>query len=128
MINLFRKKEKEPENITELLKQFKELKEQIQNTSERVKSVEEKSKWTLQKIGIVRFNPFRDMGGNQSFSLAILDGNNTGVVITSLYAKEGNRFYAKGIKNGQSEHPLSQEEKKAIENAISSQGSQSINR
>ncbi|MCD6147857.1 DUF4446 family protein [bacterium] len=128
MINFFKKKEKEPENITELLKQFKELKEQIQNTSKRIKSLEEKNKWMLQKIGIVRFNPFRDMGGNQSFSLAILDGNNTGVVITSLYTKEGNRFYAKGIKKGQSEYPLSQEEKKAIENAINSQGSQSINR
>ncbi|RLC60974.1 MAG: hypothetical protein DRI01_09265 [Chloroflexi bacterium] len=126
MINFFKKKEKEPENITELLKQFKELKEQVKDISERIKSIEEKSKWMLQKIGIVRFNPFRDMGGNQSFSLAILDGNNTGVVITSLYTKEGNRFYAKAIKEGQSEYPLSQEEKKAIENAINSQGSQSI--
>jgi len=62
------------------------------------------------------------VGGDQSFSLALLDKRNSGVVITSLYAREGNRVYGKPIKEGTSEYPLSEEEKKAIEEAKKTNG------
>jgi len=69
----------------------------------------------LHKMGIVRFNPFRDIGGDQSFSVALLDGNNNGVVISSLYSRDGVRVYAKQLKDGTCEHyQLTEEEKHAI--------------
>ncbi len=74
----------------------------------------------LHKIGMIRFNPFRDIGGDQSFSIALLDGENDGLVISSIYSRDGVRVYTKAIQNNLSEkHPLTEEEKKAIEIASS---------
>lgn len=73
----------------------------------------------IQKIGLVRFNPFKDTGGDQSFILSLVDGNGTGVIISGLYARSGTRWYAKKIVKGKStEHELSDEEKKAIKEVI----------
>jgi len=69
---------------------------------------------TIQGVGVVRFNPFPGVGGNQSFSLAILDGNKDGAIITSYYSREGSSVYAKEIKKGKSDHSLLKEELKAI--------------
>mgnify|MGYP001558103620 CR=1 FL=1 len=72
----------------------------------------------IQKIGLVRFNPFKDTGGDQSFILSLVDGNDTGVIISGLYARSGTRWYAKKIVKGKSvEHELSDEEKKALKEA-----------
>lgn len=69
----------------------------------------------LQHLVLKRFNPFGDTGGDQSFILAMLDGNNDGVVITSLHSRENTRFYVKSVKGGVGiEHPLSTEEQKLI--------------
>jgi len=69
----------------------------------------------LQHLKLSRFNPFSDTGGDQSFILALLDGNQDGVVITSLHSRENTRFYVKSVKGGQGlEHPLSKEEQKVI--------------
>lgn len=73
----------------------------------------------LHKVGMIRFNPFKDVGGDQSFSLALLNGKNNGLTITSLFTREGTRIYSKSIINGETEkHPLTEEEKKAIKMAI----------
>ncbi len=69
----------------------------------------------LQNLTLKRFNPFGDTGGDQSFILAILDGNKDGVVITSLHSRENTRFYVKSVKGGVGiDHPLSDEETKII--------------
>jgi hypothetical protein len=69
----------------------------------------------VQKVGILRFNPFKDTGGDQSFVLAILDGKDTGVVLTSLHNRGNTRWYAKNILEGKGvDHELSTEEQKAI--------------
>lgn len=74
----------------------------------------------LHKMGIVRFNPFRDIGGDQSFSVALLDGDNNGVVLSSLYSRDGVRIYAKQLKNSISDnYQLTEEEKHAIDLASS---------
>ena len=116
MLNFFKAK-KEPQNLEEILSQFQELKENFGKVLKKVDDLKKESKLNVQKIGLVRFNPFKEIGGNQSFSLALLDGNDNGVVITSLYTREGNRLYGKPIKNGTSEHLLMEEEKEAIEQA-----------
>ncbi|MDD3887854.1 MAG: DUF4446 family protein [Patescibacteria group bacterium] len=72
---------------------------------------------SLTKVGIVRFNPFNDTGGDQSFALALLDANDNGVIISSLHSRAGTRMFAKPIKGGKSEYNLSDEEKQAIEKA-----------
>jgi len=115
MFNFFKKQKKEPENLKEILAQFRELKENFERISEELENLKKESKFNVQKIGIVRFNPFKEIGGNQSFSIALLDGNDNGIVITNLYTREGNRVYGKPIKDGKSEYLLSEEEKKAID-------------
>lgn len=73
--------------------------------------------FSAQKVGIVRFNTFGDNGGNLSFSLAVLDADNSGFVLTSMFGREQNRIYAKPIHKGVSEFTLTEEEHKSIENA-----------
>ena len=113
----FLKKKKEPKNIKELLSQFKDLKESFKKISKKLEELKKNSKFSIQGMGIVRFNPFKESGGNQSFSIALLNGNKDGMVITSLYGREGNRVFAKPIKKGKSEYLLTEEEKEAIEQA-----------
>lgn len=73
----------------------------------------------IQKIGILRFNPFADTGGEQSFILAILDGTDTGAVLTSLHSRGITRWYIKSVKEGKGiDYDLSEEELKAIKCAV----------
>jgi hypothetical protein len=110
----FFKKKKEPENLEEILEEFNQLKKEFEKVLKKFEELKEREKFNIQKVGIVRFNPFEEVGGNQSFSIALLDGKDNGVVITSLYLKEGNRVFAKPIKEGKSEFNLSKEEISAI--------------
>lgn len=81
-------------------------------------TIEKEGKLHIQKIGLLRFNPFKDTGGDQSFILALVDGNNTGVVISGLYSRSGTRWYAKKVKSGKGmEHELSEDEQKALSQA-----------
>ncbi|MBI2355975.1 MAG: DUF4446 family protein [Candidatus Doudnabacteria bacterium] len=68
----------------------------------------------IKKIGFIRFNPFEDDGGNMSFSLALLNEHDNGVVISSLHSRTGTRIYAKAVKRGRSESKLTSEEQQAI--------------
>ena len=97
-----------------------ELVKRLKEAFSKIKKLENISEKTIQKTGVVRFNPFNDLGGNQSFVIALLDNENSGFVISSLFVKEGNRVYAKAIRNGKSDHLLFDEEKEAIERAIRS--------
>jgi len=90
----------------------------------RVKKILERldsqSKRSIQKIGFLRFNPFGDTGGDQSFAVAFLDLLGNGVVVSSLHGREGTRVYAKAVQDGKSEYSLTDEEQAAIKKAISS--------
>jgi Protein of unknown function (DUF4446) len=73
------------------------------------------------KINLTRFNPFGELGGDQSFILCLLDNVNSGVIITSLHNRDSTRVYAKAIKNGESDNlALSKEETKALIKTINS--------
>jgi len=69
---------------------------------------------TVQGVGVIRYNPFPEMGGNMSFSLALLDGRANGVVISVLNDRNGSRVYGKPVEQGTSVHPLSDEEQQAL--------------
>lgn len=70
-----------------------------------------------QKVSIVRFNPFGDTGGDQSFALAVLDGHDSGYILTSMHGRTGTRVYVKPIDFGKSKHQLSAEEERALKQA-----------
>ncbi len=69
---------------------------------------------SIQGVGVVRYNPFAQMGSNMSFSLALLDGRANGVVVSVLNNREGSRVYGKAVERGTSSHPLSDEERQAL--------------
>jgi hypothetical protein len=76
---------------------------------------------SFQRIALVRFNPFEDTGGNQSFALALVDANGDGLVLSSLHSRTGTRVYAKSLVGGRSEAALSEEETQAVRDAMSGQ-------
>lgn len=73
---------------------------------------------TIQKVGVVRYNPFSDTGGDQSFAIALLDSEGSGVVISSLHSRTDTRVFAKPVQSGRSRYPLSDEEQDAIRKAL----------
>jgi len=92
-------------------------KSEIEDLKKNISRIENNDLMHIQKMGLVRFNPFDETGGDHSFSIALLDGNSTGFVITGLHTRERTRMYVKSIKNGKSEYELSQEEQKALKKA-----------
>jgi uncharacterized protein DUF4446 len=73
---------------------------------------------SIQRVGLVRYNPFEDTGGNQSFALALTDAKGDGFVISSLHTRTGTRVYAKAISDGRSDGALSDEEREALRLAL----------
>ncbi len=84
----------------------------------RTAALETAQRRTFQRVGLVRYNPFEETGGNQSFALALLDAAGDGWVLSSLHARSGTRVYAKGITRGRSDAGLSDEETAAIKQAM----------
>jgi hypothetical protein len=80
--------------------------------------LEERSRGSLQHIGMVRFNPFEDTGSDQSFAIALLDDRRDGMVLSSLHGRANTRLFAKPVENGESKHALSTEEAQAIRIAV----------
>lgn len=110
-------------NLEELIgshsKSIKILDKDIQELYNISNQINNLSFRSLHKIGFLRFNPFKDVGGDQSFAVALLNGKNNGIMISSLYTREGTRVYAKSIVGGKAEkYPLTEEEEKAIKIAI----------
>ena len=99
-------------------KKDEKLEEKIKEAIGKITNLETASLCAFQKLGVVRFNPFNNLGGNQSFVIALLDNKNTGFLISSLFVKDGNRVYAKLINQGKSDYPLSKEEIEALSRAI----------
>jgi len=71
----------------------------------------------MQQIGFLRFNPFRDAGGDQSFAVAVTDQEGNGVVISSLHSRDVTRVYGKPLAGWESPYPLTEEEQQAIKKA-----------
>lgn len=80
--------------------------------------IEQRTRRSLQHIGLVRFNPFDDTGSDQSFAIALLDDQRDGIVISSLHGRANTRLYAKPVAAGASPHNLSDEESQAIKVAV----------
>lgn len=94
--------------------QARQAGDQAQVAEQTVRHLEKASRFNLQHLGLLRFNPFRDTGGDQSFALAIADDHGQGVVVSSLHARDVTRVYAKPLIAWESTYSLADEEKQAI--------------
>lgn len=99
------------DKIDEVKSNSDKLKEAYDNLNKRVKGC-------IQKISIIRFRAFEDVGSDLSFSIALLDDDNSGVIITSIYGRNESTTYAKPIDRGISRYDLSQEEEQVLEDAM----------
>jgi hypothetical protein len=107
------------EMVMENTHKVEESLERAKNIESVYKDVDNRVKKSIQKYSIVRFRAFEDVGSDLSYSIALLNQNNDGVVITGIYGRNESTTFAKPIENGISKYDLTDEEKTAIKNAIS---------
>lgn len=98
-------------------KSAKEIEEKYGKLLDMVTDMDKTMKSNIQKVGLVRYNPFEEMGGNLCFALALLDGEDNGVVLNGIHSRTGSFTYAKPIQMGVSIYMLSEEEIKAVQMA-----------
>ncbi len=104
--------------LEDVLKSEEESKKAIETLSANYARIDKEGQLHIQRVGLLRFNPFKDTGGDQSFILSLVDNNDTGVIISGLYSRSGVRWYAKKVQNGKGvEHELSEEERKSLKEA-----------
>lgn len=96
-------------------KNILEQQQQIQIAYADLRAIAQRS---LQKTALVRFNPFKDTGGDQSFVLCMLDHKDSGIILTAIHSRDGTRVYTKDVVIGTTKLSLSNEEKKALANAV----------
>ncbi|MCK5084283.1 MAG: DUF4446 family protein [Candidatus Pacebacteria bacterium] len=102
------------EIIYKQIKKTNEVDAENKKLNEDNERIKENASKCIQKVGVVRFNPFGDVGGNQSFAIALLDKYLNGVIILSLYSRDDVKVYSKQVIEGKSEYTLSKEEEEAI--------------
>ena len=100
------------------LKAIQLSEQRINEIVKKTESLEKNNLFNIQKTGLIRFNPYADTGGSQSFTLAMLDGNKDGILISSLHSRDQTRIYAKLVKAGKAVgYEFSREEQEAITKA-----------
>ncbi|KKQ94161.1 MAG: hypothetical protein UT66_C0021G0005 [candidate division CPR2 bacterium GW2011_GWC1_39_9] len=100
--------------LNETLKELDSINKKYADLEKRHKLTSKIANSGFYKLGLLRFNPFNDTGGDQSFSLTLLNTENDGFVVTSIHGRDGDRIYAKPISGGDSKYNLADEEKEAI--------------
>ena len=118
----FMKKLGNGNNLEEMIKKYIDLTNYVNQKNSiieaDIKKMEKNAAECIQKIGVVRYNAFQDVGSNLSFAIAFLDRNDNGIVLNGVYARDTSSIYAKTVVSGESEYELSEEEKQAINKAI----------
>ena len=113
---------KDTESMEDIMLNFFERIESLENhekeIDEDIKKITDTLKNTYQKKALVKYDAFREMSGALSYSLALLDQNNNGVLISSMYSREGCYSYAKNVENGECKINLSEEETEALKQAV----------
>ena len=106
------------ELIIDYTNEITKIKETQEINSKNIRQILNRIEKSKGNLGITRYNAFSDTGSDLSYSIALLDDQENGVVITSIYNREQSNTYAKPIEKGTSTYRLSEEEKKAIELAL----------
>ena len=108
------------EIIENYMKKIDEVQKENNNLRNYCKQLDSTIATSIQKVGLVRYNAFKDTGSDLSFTLALLNEKNTGIVLNGIYSREMSNIYAKPITEGISTYTLSDEEKEAIKKAMDS--------
>lgn len=99
------------------VQQVRQATGRVQELDLMVMRADRENRHHLQRLGFLRFNPFRDTGGDQSFAMALADANGNGVVLSSLHSREVTRVYAKPLAAWETSYQLTEEEQQAIRRA-----------
>ncbi len=122
----FMKKVGKGDDLEENLKVYINKVEKVEKENKEIEdycdSLNKEIAKTIKKVGIVRYNAFKDTGSDLSFALALLNESNDGVVLNGIYSREMSNIYAKPIKDGKSKYTISEQEQEAIDKAIESNG------
>lgn len=132
MVTRFSKLNKKYKNFMQKLGNGKNLEEDLETYMYKVNKVEQQNAQIenkiknmdknitkcIQKVGIVRYNAFENTGSNLSFALALLDKNNSGIVLNGIFSREMSNIYAKPVENGKSTYIFSEEETQALQKAM----------
>ena len=116
--NRFLRGEDTSYRFQEYLEKVNAVRQDEQEIKENIKGLEEELSACMKKVGLVRYNAFKDTGSDLSFALAILDGNNNGVILNGIYSREISNIYAKKITQGNAVNKLSEEEEQALKQAM----------
>lgn len=108
------------EDLNKYIDRIVDLETGLTETNSYCKQMDNRLKGCVQKVGIVRYNAYRDSGNNLSFAVSLLDENNTGIVFNGIYSREMSNIYAKPIEKGSCKFNLTDEEKQAVSKAINS--------
>ncbi len=100
--------------LNDHIAEVRETGSQVEALDRLARRLEKAAYFSLQHVGVVRFNPFHDTGGDQSFAIALVDGHGNGVVLSSLHARDVTRVYAKPLQKWESAYSLTDEERQAI--------------
>ena len=106
------------EDLEKYMTRVSTTEEEIRKLSVYYKDLDKKTKKCLQKVGIVRYNAYKDTGSDLSFAVCLLDEKNNGVVFNVIYSSDMSNIYAKPIENGTSKYKITPEEQEAINRAI----------
>lgn len=106
------------DTILDLLDETAVLQTSDRESRDQLKSLTRQARASYQKIGIVKYNAFKGMGGNLSFVIALLDDNNSGFILNSVHSREGCYLYMKDVEKGSTDVLLGAEEKEALEMAL----------
>lgn len=114
----------EPRSLIKRLKLHHVRQLELKNAIDYILSthdvLQSQSKQSFQKFGLIRFNPYRNTGGDQSFALCLLNRLDKGIIITAIHGREGTRIYAKTVNHKGSDYELSSEEQQALNQALQS--------
>lgn len=106
------------EDLDNYMRRVNTSEEEIRKLSLYYKELDGKTRKCLQKVGVVRYNAYKDTGSDLSFAVCLLDENNNGVVFNGIYSRDMSNIYAKPIENGLSKYKVTSEEQKAINRAM----------
>jgi hypothetical protein len=109
-------------NLEELILGYMDKIDEVKENTEYMKQINEKLdnkiKNCIQKVAVIRYRAFEDVGSDLSFSVALLDENNSGVILTGIYGRNESTTYSKPIDRGISRYDLSQEEKQVLQQCV----------
>ena len=107
------------EDIQNYMDRIIDLEAALSETNTYCKQINKQVEGCIQKVGVVRYNAYKDSGSNLSFAVALLDEKNNGVVFNGIYSREMSNIYAKPIEDGKSEYMMTEEENEAVLKAMS---------